>query len=50
VYEAVARGEETLHALTRAGHDLSDAMAALAELELRGFVSRGVGGVYVVSP
>jgi len=50
VYHAVARGEETIHALTRAGHDLTDAMAALAELELRGFVSRGAGGVYVVSP
>ncbi len=50
VYAALARGEDTLHALTRAGHDLTEATAALAELELRGFVSRGAGGVYVVTP
>jgi DNA processing protein len=49
IFEAVASGVDTLHALSRAGRDLTGAMAALAELELRGFVTRGAGGVYLAS-
>jgi DNA processing protein len=49
IFEAVASGVDTLHAVNTAGHDLTDAMAALAELELRGFVTRGAGGVYMAT-
>lgn len=46
VLEAVAGGADTLNALVSDGHDLGEAMAALGDLELRGFLARGAGGVY----
>jgi DNA processing protein len=47
--EAVAGGRATVPALTAAGHDAAAALAGLADLELRGLVSRRAGGVYVVA-
>jgi DNA processing protein len=47
--EAVAQGHATVPALTAAGHDPRRVMAGLADLELRGLVSRRPGGVYVVA-
>ena len=47
--EAVAEGHATVPALTAAGHDPRRVMAGLADLELRGLLSRRPGGVYVVA-
>ena len=47
---AIAEGHETTAALTRAGFSPAAGLAALAELELDGFVRRGPGGRFVVVP
>jgi DNA processing protein len=48
--DAVARGDATPAALTGAGFALDEALAGLAELEVDGFLRRGLGGEYVVVP
>jgi DNA processing protein len=47
--DEVRHGEGSVAGLV-AGRDVSQVMAALAELELRGYVRRGAGGVYVALP
>jgi DNA processing protein len=49
VLRAVREGRETVSELSASG-DAAEVLAALAELELRGFVRRGAGGVYVALP
>jgi DNA processing protein len=46
---AIAEGHETAAALARAGFELDRGLAALAELELEGFVRRGAGGRFRVA-
>jgi DNA processing protein len=48
--EAIAEGHETTAALARIGFDPDQGLAALAELELGGFVTRGAGGRFRVAP
>jgi DNA processing protein len=47
---AIADGHDTAAALARAGFRPDQGLAALAELELGGFVRRGVGGRFSVVP
>jgi DNA processing protein len=47
---AIAEGYETTAALARAGFEPDKGLAALAALELEGFVTRGAGGRYRVAP
>jgi DNA processing protein len=47
---AIAEGHETAAALARAGFGPDRGLAALAELELGGFVRRGAGGRFSVVP
>jgi DNA processing protein len=47
---AIAEGHETAAALVRAGFEPDCGLAALAELELGGFVRRGAGGRFTVLP
>ncbi|HUA71968.1 MAG TPA: DNA-processing protein DprA [Solirubrobacteraceae bacterium] len=47
---AIAEGYETAAALARAGFEPENGLAALAALELDGFVRRGTGGRYRVAP
>jgi DNA processing protein len=47
---AIAEGHETAAALIRAGFEPERGLAALAELELGGFVRRGPGGRFSVLP
>ena len=47
--QAIAEGHETTAALARAGLAPDEGLAALAELELDGFVMRGPGGRYRVA-
>ncbi|HTP21540.1 MAG TPA: DNA-processing protein DprA [Solirubrobacteraceae bacterium] len=47
---AIAEGRETKAALARAGFEPDEGLAALAALELEGFVRRGPGGRYRVAP
>jgi DNA processing protein len=47
---AIAEGYETTAALARAGFEPDKGLAALAELELGGFVRRGAGGRFRVAP
>ena len=49
VLAAVAAGDDTPSALERAGFAVADALAALAELELAGYLRRDAGGRFVVS-
>ena len=46
--DAIAEGYETAAALARAGFGPDQGLAALAELELGGFVRRGAGGRFTV--
>ncbi|MGA8339420.1 MAG: hypothetical protein WB761_32080, partial [Solirubrobacteraceae bacterium] len=46
---AIAEGHETAAALARAGFAPDRGLAALAELELGGFVRRGAGGRFRVA-
>jgi DNA processing protein len=46
---AIAEGRETAAALARAGFEPDKGLAALAELELGGFVHRGAGGRFRVA-
>ena len=46
---AIAEGRETAAALARAGFEPEQGLAALAELELGGFVHRGAGGRFRVA-
>jgi DNA processing protein len=48
--EAVASGQDTMDALTRAGIEPGRALAALAELELGGYIRREPGGRFGVQP
>jgi len=48
--KAIAAGHDTVAALTRAGFGPDTGLAALAALELGGFVRRGVGGRFRVAP
>jgi DNA processing protein len=48
--EAIAEGHETAAALARAGFAPEQGLAALAALELGGFVRRGTGGRFSVVP
>jgi DNA processing protein len=48
--QAIAEGRETRDALARAGLASDEGLAALAELELDGYVRRGPGGRYRVTP
>jgi len=48
--EAISAGHETAAALARAGFSPDQGLAALAALELGGFVRRGVGGRFSVLP
>ncbi len=48
--DAIAAGHETTAALARAGFDPNQGLAALAALELAGFVRRGAGGRFSVVP
>jgi DNA processing protein len=48
--EAVAAGQDTPAALARAGFEPDDGLAALASLELDGYVRRAPGGRFVVVP
>jgi DNA processing protein len=48
--QAIAEGHETTAALARAGFAPDQGLAALAELELDGYVKRGAGGRYRVAP
>ena len=47
---AIAEGHETTAALARAGFAPDKGLAALAALELEGFVRRGAGGRFTVTP
>ncbi len=47
---AIAEGHETAAALARAGFEPDRGLAALAALELGGFVRRGAGGRFRVAP
>jgi DNA processing protein len=47
---AIAEGHETAAALGRAGFEPDKGLAALAALELEGFVRRGAGGRFRVAP
>jgi DNA processing protein len=47
---AIAEGHATAAALARAGLSPEEGLAALAELELAGFVRRGAGGRFTVVP
>ena len=47
--KAIAEGYETTAALARAGFEPETGLAALAALELEGFISRGVGGRFRVA-
>jgi DNA processing protein len=47
---AIARGTDTAAALARAGFPVEEGLAALATLELAGYVRRGPGGRFVVVP
>jgi DNA processing protein len=47
---AVAEGHDTLAALARAGVDLDAGLRGLAALELGGYVRRGAGGRFTVTP
>lgn len=47
---AIAEGHETAAALARAGFEPDRGLAALAELELGGFVRRAAGGRFTVLP
>jgi DNA processing protein len=48
--DAIAAGHETTAALARAGFSADQGLAALAVLELGGFVRRGAGGRFSVLP
>jgi DNA processing protein len=48
--DAIARGHDTAGALGRAGYPGQAALAALASLELAGYVRRGAGGRWRVVP
>lgn len=48
--QAIAEGHETAAALARAGFEPDKGLAALAALELEGFVRRGAGGRFRVAP
>jgi DNA processing protein len=48
--DAIAEGHETTSALARAGFAPDEGLAALAALELGGFVRRGPGGRFRVAP
>jgi DNA processing protein len=48
--QAIAEGHETAAALARAGFEPDRGFAALAALELEGFVRRGPGGRFRVAP
>jgi DNA processing protein len=48
--EAIAQGHETTSALARAGFSPDQGLAALAALELGGFVRRGAGGRFSIVP
>jgi DNA processing protein len=48
--DAIAAGHETTAALARAGFSADQGLAALAALELGGFVRRGTGGRFSVLP
>jgi DNA processing protein len=48
--DAIAAGHETTAALARAGFSPDQGLAALAALELGGFVRRGIGGRFSVVP
>ncbi len=50
VLAAIAEGHETAAALARAGFAPDEGLAALAALELGGFVRRGAGGRFRVAP
>lgn len=47
---AIAAGRDTAGALTAAGVDPEQGLAGLAALELSGYLRRGAGGRYTVSP
>lgn len=47
---AIAEGHDSAGALVRAGFGPEQGLAALASLELEGFVRRGVGGRFIVIP
>jgi DNA processing protein len=47
---AIAEGRDTEGALAGAGLSAADGLAALASLELEGYLSRGAGGRYTVLP
>jgi DNA processing protein len=47
---AIADGHDTAAALERAGFPADEGLAALASLELAGYVRRGAGGRFAVSP
>ncbi len=47
---AVAEGHDTPAALARAGFEPEHGLAALAALELEGYVRRGSGGRFTVAP
>jgi DNA processing protein len=49
LHAAVAQGAATAESLTTHGFSVTAALAGLAELELRGFVRRAIGGRYVVT-
>jgi len=48
--QAIEEGHETAAALARAGFEPDRGFAALAALELEGFIRRGAGGRYQVAP
>jgi DNA processing protein len=48
--DAIAEGHETAAALARAGFAPDQGLAALAALELEGFVHRGAGGRFRIAP
>jgi DNA processing protein len=47
---AIADGHDTAAALARAGFGIDQGLAALAALELEGYVRRGAGGRFTVAP
>lgn len=47
---AIAEGNDTAAALARAGFGPAQGLAALAALELEGYVRRGAGGRFMVAP
>jgi predicted Rossmann fold nucleotide-binding protein DprA/Smf involved in DNA uptake len=47
---AVAEGHDTAASLARAGFAPEQGLAALAALELEGYVRRGAGGRFTVAP